>query len=107
MTSTISEPLILKTGGLGPVSTLVGRRESFQDAYERSGLFGMKFAGLHGVKYASFANRVQQLKRRRLMTQSGGHTCGALRGFPARCMRRVKPRPFSYGSTVAITSSTG
>jgi hypothetical protein len=29
------------------------------------------------------------------------------RGFPARNTRNVNPRPFSNGSTVAVTSSTG
>jgi hypothetical protein len=29
------------------------------------------------------------------------------RGFPARSTRSEKPRPFSNGSTVAVTSSTG
>ena len=28
-------------------------------------------------------------------------------GFPARCTRNEKPRPFSNGSTVATISSTG
>jgi hypothetical protein len=28
-------------------------------------------------------------------------------GFPARNTRNEKPRPFSNGSTVAVTSSTG
>ncbi|HEX7470780.1 MAG TPA: hypothetical protein VF437_08630 [Verrucomicrobiae bacterium] len=33
-----------------------------------------------------------------------GNTC---RGFPARSTRSENPRPFSNGSTVAVTSSTG
>jgi hypothetical protein len=28
-------------------------------------------------------------------------------GFPARSTRNEKPRPFSKGSTIAVTSSTG
>ena len=36
--------------------TPMAQREALLDAYERSGLSGMKFAALHGVKYPSFAN---------------------------------------------------
>ena len=32
---------------------------------------------------------------------------GRRRGIPARSTRRENPRPFSNGSTVAVTSSTG
>ena len=72
MTSTIPESIILKTDGLGRVRTPLAQREALLDAFERSGLSGMKFAALHGVKYPSFANWVQQRKRRRLMTHAGG-----------------------------------
>jgi len=72
MTSTIAEPEILKTDGLGRVRTPAAQREALLDAFERSGLSGMKFAALHGVKYPSFANWVQQRKRRQLMTHAGG-----------------------------------
>ena len=52
--------MILKTDGLGRVRTPLAQREALLDAFERSGLAGMKFAALHGVKYPSFANWVQQ-----------------------------------------------
>ena len=71
MTSMIPEPIILKTDGLGRVRTPLAQREALLDAFERSGLSGMKFAALHGVKYPSFANWVQQRKRRRLMAHAG------------------------------------
>jgi hypothetical protein len=75
MTSTIPESIILKTDGLGRVRTPLAQREALLDAFGRSGLSGMKFAALHGVKYPSFANWVQQRKRRRPMTHAGreGH----------------------------------
>ena len=75
MTSTIPESIILKTDGLGRVRTPLAQREALLDAFGRSGLSGIKFAALHGVKYPSFANWVQQRKRRRLMTHAGreGH----------------------------------
>ena len=58
MTSTIPEPIILKTDGLGRVRTSLAQREALLDAFERSGLSGMQFAALHGLKYPSFANWV-------------------------------------------------
>ena len=54
------------------VCTPLAQREALLDAFERSGLAGMKFAALHGVKYPSFANWVQQRKRRRLMAHVVG-----------------------------------
>ena len=72
MTPTIPESNILKTDGLGRVRTPLAQREALLDAFERSGLSGMKFAALHGVKYPSFTNWVQQRKRRRLMAHAGG-----------------------------------
>jgi hypothetical protein len=67
----IPEPVILKTDGRGRVRTPLAQREALLDGFERSGLSGMKFAALHGVKYPSFANWVQQRKRRRLMAHAG------------------------------------
>ena len=65
---------MLKTDRLGRVRTPVAQREALLDAFERSGLSGMKLAALHGVKYPSFANWVQQRKRRRQVGdgQAGG-----------------------------------
>jgi len=71
MTSMIAEPVILKTDGLGRVRTPAAQREALLDAFERSGLSGMKFAALHGVKYPSFANWVQRRKRQRLQGHAG------------------------------------
>ena len=83
----IAEPVILKTDGRGRVRTPLAQREGLLDAFERSGLSGMKFAALHGVKYPSFANWVQQRKRRRLLADGGsGGGVGASR-------RRSTPAP--------------
>ena len=60
----ISQPIILKMDTRGRVRTPVAQREGLLDAFERSGLSGMKFAALHGVKYPSFAGWVQRRKRR-------------------------------------------
>ena len=56
MTSMVEKPVILKTDRRGRLHTPMAQREALLDAYERSGLSGMKFAALHGVKYPSFAN---------------------------------------------------
>lgn len=74
MTSMIPEPdpVILKTDRLGRVRTPVAQREALLDAFERSGLSGMKFAALHGVKYPSFAHWVQERKRKGQPGRSGG-----------------------------------
>ena len=73
-----AESVILKTDRQGRVRTPLTQREALLDAFECSGLSGMKFAALHGVKYPSFANWVQQRKRRRSMTAaSTGPESGA------------------------------
>ena len=67
----IPESLILKTDTRGRVRTPVAQREGLLDAFERSGLSGMKFAALHGVKYPSFAGWVQRRKRQRQLESMG------------------------------------
>ena len=58
--------------------TTLAQREALLDAFECSGRSGIRFAALHGVKYPSFANSVQQRKRRRSMTAaSTGPEIGA------------------------------
>lgn len=75
MTSTIAPPVVLKTDGRGRVRTPESRREALLDEFERSGLSGIKFAALYGVKYPSFANWVQRRKRQR-MEATGGNAEG-------------------------------
>lgn len=65
MTSMIPESSVLKTDGRGRVRTPPALREALLDEFEGSGLSGMRFAALHGVKYPSFANWVQGRRRRR------------------------------------------
>ncbi len=65
----------MKTDGRGRVRTPVTRREALLDEFERSGLSGIKFAALCGVKYPSFANWVQRRKRQR-MEAMGGNGAG-------------------------------
>ncbi len=67
----MGESVILRTDGLGRVRTPLAQQEALLDAFERSGLSGMKFAALHGVKYPSIANWVQQRKRHRRVAEAG------------------------------------
>lgn len=53
---------ILKTDARGRVRTPVERRQQLLEEFERSGLSGIKFAALAGVKYPTFA---AWMKRRR------------------------------------------
>ena len=56
--------LILKTDSRGRVQTPAPRREALLDEFEKSGLSGAKFAALSGIKYQTFANWVQQRRRK-------------------------------------------
>jgi hypothetical protein len=53
---------VLKTDARGRVRTPVERRQQLLEEFERSGLSGIKFAALAGIKYPTFAAWV---KRRR------------------------------------------
>lgn len=50
-----TDEAVLKADGLGRVKTPPERREQLLDEFERSGLSGMKFAALAGIKYQTFA----------------------------------------------------
>ena len=82
MTSATAEPVVLKTDGRGRVRTPETRREALLDEFGRSGLSGIKFAALCGVKNPSFAKWVQRRKRRR--TEATGWQWSGI-GIPARC----------------------
>ena len=66
MTNTkLSEEQVLKTDTLGRVKTPRERRESLLDEFEKSGLSGVKFATLVGIKYPTFATWLQRRRRQR------------------------------------------
>jgi hypothetical protein len=65
MTSTSSEPKLLKQDTRGRVRVTVERREALLDEFEKSGASGAKFAQLVGIKYATFAGWVLQRRRQR------------------------------------------
>lgn len=65
MTSTPPKEVILKTDTRGRVFTPAARREKLLDEFEQSGLSGVKFAQLTGLKYSTFALWVQRRRRQR------------------------------------------
>ena len=64
MTNTIVEggvgQVILKTDRFGRVKVSAARRNALLDEYECSGLSGMEFAAMMGIKYPTFATWVQK-----------------------------------------------
>lgn len=69
-----SQTLILKTDARGRVFVPAERRERLLEEFERSGLSGMKFAQLSGVKYQTFANWVQRRRRKREPQATHSHS---------------------------------
>ena len=65
MNTTPPDEVILKQDVLGRVKTPKERREQLLDEFERSGLPGLKFAELVGIKYQTFAPWVQKRRRQR------------------------------------------
>ena len=63
---------VLKSDTRGRVRTPPDRREALLDEFERSGLSGVKFAALVGVKYPTFALWVH--KRRKARSQPAEET---------------------------------
>jgi hypothetical protein len=62
---------ILKTDSKGRVQTPPERRESLLDEFERSGLSGVKFAELAGVKYQTFAAWAARRRKQRGVVPAG------------------------------------
>ncbi len=63
--TTQAEETVLKTDTLGRIKTPRERRERLLDEFERSGLSGVKFAALVGLKYQTLASWVQRRRRQR------------------------------------------
>jgi len=80
---------VLKSDARGRVRVPVERQEALLDEFERSGLSGVKFAQLVGVKYPTFALWVQKRRRARaaLTTEEAGGSaatgCRPIRWFEA------------------------
>ena len=65
MNTTLTDEVVLKQDVLGRVKTPRARREQLLDEFERSGLPGLKFAELAGIKYQTFATWAQKRRRAR------------------------------------------
>lgn len=65
MNTTLADEVVLKQDVLGRVRTPKARREQLLDEFERSGLPGLKFAELAGIKYQTFATWAQKRRRQR------------------------------------------
>lgn len=72
MNSTSENPgsLILKTDSRGRMRFPLEKREALLDEFAKSGLSGIKFAALSGIKYQTFANWVQQRRRKQTPSSS-------------------------------------
>lgn len=62
---TTIEPPLIKTDSLGRIHVSREHRERLLEAFEQSGMSGVKFAEHCGVKYTTFASWVQKQKRAR------------------------------------------
>ena len=83
MTSTILAKEVLKQDSRGRVRVPRPRREALLDEFAKSGLSAAAFARMAGIKYATFANWVQQRRKR-----CGGEAT-AVGGPPLRLLEAV------------------
>jgi hypothetical protein len=88
---------ILKRDERGRVRVPRERQEVLLNEFERSGLSGMKFAALCGVKYPSFAGWVQRRRRER----EGAGVSPAKNPPAVQWMEALLPGPVS-GAALAL-----
>ena len=77
---------VLKTDTLGRVKTPLARREQLLDEFEHSGLSGMKYATLVGIKYPTFAS---WLYKRRRGLDPYGYLRDVLSRLPSMTNRQI------------------
>jgi hypothetical protein len=105
----MTKPLevVLKTDSRGRVRTPAERREQLLDEFERSGLSGVKFAALTGLKYQTLASWVQ--RRRRL--QGSASKAAAKREAQVRWLEAVvaeaQPAATVTGATLKVHLPSG
>lgn len=92
MTSLASDEQILKTDIMGRVRTPRARREALLDEFERSGMCGVQFAGLAGVKYQTFAAWVNQ-RRKQVAARSTPAEDAVGGGRPVRWVEAIWESP--------------
>ena len=88
------ETIILKRDEAGRVRMPADRREQLLDEFERSGLSGVKFAALAGIKYQTFATWAR-LRRKQLQGTQPGQPAGAR---PVRWLEAVMSAAAVSGS---------
>jgi hypothetical protein len=67
-----ADEAVLKTDKLGRVKTPPARREHLLEEFERSGLSGVKFAELAGIKYQTLATWLKKRRQQRGITVPPG-----------------------------------
>src|SRR5215213_8036712 len=72
MTFMMQDQKLMTTDARGHVKVPVERREALLDEFERSGLSGVKFAQLAGVKYPTFALWAQKRRKARQLPVEEG-----------------------------------
>jgi hypothetical protein len=76
MTFMMQDQKLMTTDARGRVRVPEERREALLDEFERSGLSGVKFAQLVGVKYPTFALWVQKRRKARKAQSVDGAGAG-------------------------------
>ena len=93
---------VMKRDSLGRVKTDAVRRDAILEEFERSGLSGVKFAALTGIKYATFASWMQRRRRGRRACRSKA-SVGKLarrRGAPLPALGWVEAKVERHGVAV-------
>lgn len=80
----------LKSDEKGRVQTPPARREEILDAFERSGVSGVKFAKMAGIKYQTLASWVVRRRREREASGTSTSKTAAIRP-PMRFLEAVVP----------------
>ena len=103
MTFTNHDETLMSQDGRGRVLVPKERREALLDEFERSGLSGVKFARLAGIKYPTFASWASKRReaRRASGMESGGVAQGSV-GFVEAELDRAAPGVRVGGGGLAI-----
>src|SRR5215204_860588 len=79
MTFMTQEEKLIPTDSRGRVRVPPERREALLDEFERSGLSGVKFAQIAGVKYPTFALWAQKRRKARQLAAAEGASGQSMR----------------------------
>lgn len=110
MTFTNSEEKLMSSDARGRVLVPKERREALLDEFERSGLSGVKFARMAGVKYPTFAYWVHRRREVRQASTVGRGTQGAgpgRSGFVEAVLDRAAPGVILGGAGLVIELPAG